>query len=177
MSPVPPKASKPVKPIDRETGPDELFELFFPIHYLLGFEMEDRLRAGKLTRLQAIVLYLVRHRGEGGTSMRRKDIERTITDWYEVTSSALSRSLRVLCRPPLSLAVLEEDPASGREKIFRLTPEGERVVGEMMVAGRNYTKWIADHLSDEELRWGIHFLARVSELYEPWAEAAEPDAE
>ena len=57
--------------------------------------------------------------------MRRKDIESNVQRWFEVTSAALSKSLRAMMRPPLGLIEITEDPRSGREKLVALTPKGK----------------------------------------------------
>jgi len=57
--------------------------------------------------------------------MRRKHIESHVRRWFEVTSAALSRSLRAMMHPPLELIEIIEDPISGREKLVALTPKGK----------------------------------------------------
>ena len=56
--------------------------------------------------------------------MRRKDTERLIQTWFEVSSSAITKALRGMARPPLSLVQIVEDKQSAREKQVRLTPKG-----------------------------------------------------
>lgn len=141
-------------------------DLFFPIHYIVGTQIEDTLRSGVLTRQQACILWTIRVQGEGGKMMRRKDIEKTMSSWYEVTSSAISKSLRALTKPPLDLLVISEDPASGREKIVRLTPHGEEFLDTMIRNGiALMDKWI-EPLDDDEVTGGIKFLTRVTEVFQ-----------
>ena len=77
---------------DRKNASGSFLELFFPIHYLIGMQVEDALRCGDLTRQQACILWTIRMRGEDGAVMRRKEIEAVLSSWYDVTSSAISKS-------------------------------------------------------------------------------------
>lgn len=101
-----------------------LMEFFYPVHYEIGTALEDVVRADLLSRQQAASLWLIRSQGEDGYWMRRKDIEANVRRWFEVTSAAVSRSLRGMMRPPLELIEIIESPQSGREKVVRLTPKG-----------------------------------------------------
>jgi DNA-binding MarR family transcriptional regulator len=103
----------------------ELMEFFYPVHYEIGTALEDVVRGDALSRQQAASLWLIRAQGEGGYRMRRKDIEANVRRWFEVTSAAVSRSLRAMMRPPLELIEITEDPRSGREKLVTLTPKGK----------------------------------------------------
>src|SRR5262249_21630587 len=106
----------------------ELLEFFYTVHYELGTALEDVLRAGRLTRHQAAILWLIKSEGGAEFRMRRKEIEGRMRNWFEVTSAAVSKSLREIMRPPLSLIDITEDPRSGREKIVALTPRGQQFV-------------------------------------------------
>ena len=141
-------------------------EFFYPIHYKLGMALEDALRSGQLTRKQVAILWLIRSEGEEGRRMRRKDIERLLTTWLEVSSSAVTKALRAMARPPLQLVKVVEDPRSGREKQVILTPKGERFLLTMVEAGQKFIQDIADQLAEEEIRSGIHFLSQVTEALE-----------
>jgi DNA-binding MarR family transcriptional regulator len=103
----------------------ELMEFFYPVHYEIGTALEDVVRGDVLSRQQAASLWLIRSQGDGGYRMRRKDIEANVRRWFEVTSAAVSRSLRGIMRPPLELIEITEDPRSGREKLVTLTPKGK----------------------------------------------------
>lgn len=140
-------------------------ELFFPIHYIVGITIEDVLRSGMLTRQQTCILWLIRAQGEGGRSMRRKEIERSLAAWFEITSSAVSKALRGLAREPLKMITISEDPDSGREKIVHLTAHGERFLERAIDNGNALMQWMTDQLSAEEIESGIHFLTRVSEIF------------
>jgi DNA-binding MarR family transcriptional regulator len=108
----------------RHSAATELIEFFYSVHYEIGTAFEDVVRADVLSRQQAAVLWLIRSQGGDGIRMRRKHIESNVRRWFEVTSAALSRSLRAMMHPPLELIEITEDPRSGREKLVALTPKG-----------------------------------------------------
>jgi len=141
----------------------EFLEFFYPIHYKLGMTLEDALRSGKLTRKQVAILWLIRSEGKG-RSMRRKDIEQRISTWFEVSSSAITKALRAMARPPLGFVQVVEDPRSGREKLILLTAKGERFLATMVTQGENFLRTILAQLTAEEIRTGSHFLSRVTEV-------------
>ena len=152
---------------DKETDPAaELLDLFYPFHYKGGMALEDTLRCGQLSRKQVAILWLIRSEGEHGRRMRRKDIERLIQTWFEVSSSAITKALRSMARPPLSLIQIVEDPRSAREKQVLFTPRGERFLLTMVTQGRQFLQQIVDQLSDEEISSGIHFLRRATAVQE-----------
>jgi len=138
-----------------------LLEFFYPFHYKGGMALEDALRCGQLSRKQVAILWLMRCEGEQGKRMRRKDIERSIQTWFEVSSSAITKALRSMARPPLSLVQLVEDPQSAREKQVRLTAKGERFLATMVAEGQRFEQQIVDQLTPEEVSFGIHFLQRA----------------
>lgn len=152
----------------REQAPSRLLELFYPIYYSVGYAIANTLRSGTLTRQQSAILWLIHSEGVDGRSMRRKDVERFLVDWFEVTNSAISKALRALAKPPHDLLTLVEDPNSGREKLILLTPKGIAFVATMMDNGREHCAWIAERLSDEDLANGIQFMASVSAIAKEW---------
>jgi DNA-binding MarR family transcriptional regulator len=109
----------------RRSAATELMEFFYSVHYEIGTALEDVVRADVLSRQQAAILWLIRSQGDDGSRMRRKDIESNVQRWFEVTSAALSKSLRAMMRPPLELIEITEDPRSGREKLVALTRKGK----------------------------------------------------
>lgn len=162
-------AAKPRSASDlRREAPGRLLELFYPIYYSVGYAIANTLRSGTLTRQQAAILWLIHSEGEDGRRMRRKDVERFLGDWFEVTNSAISKALRALARAPHELLLLVEDPNSGREKQIHLTPKGIAFVARMMHDGRLHCGWIAERLSDEDLANGMKFMAAVSKLAREW---------
>ena len=94
----------------RRSAATELMEFFYSVHYEIGTALEDVVRADVLSRQQAAILWLIRSQGDDGSRMRRKDIESNVQRWFEVTSAALSKSLRAMMRPPLELIEITEDP-------------------------------------------------------------------
>jgi hypothetical protein len=103
---------------------NELLELFYPVHYKIGFAFEDGMRLGQLTRNQAAILWLIHYEGIERRCMRRKDIERSLKTWFEVSSSGITKALRGMSRPSLALLKILEDPDSAREKQVILTSKG-----------------------------------------------------
>ncbi len=144
----------------------ELLELFYPVHYKGGMALEDAMRRGQLTRKQVAILWLIRSEGEQGRSMRRKEVERLLSTWFEVSSSAITKALRSMARPPLGLVQVVEDPRSGREKQVFLTAKGERFLLTMLATGQKFLQRIVEQLSDEEVKSGIQFLRRATAAFE-----------
>jgi DNA-binding MarR family transcriptional regulator len=149
----------------------EFLEFFYPIHYRVGMALEDTLRLGKLTRKQVTILWLIRSEGQRGRQIQRKRIEQLLSSWFEISSSAITKALRAMARPPMNLIHLTEDPHSGREKQVSLTPKGERFVRTMVETGRQFIEDLAGSFRPEELRQGINFLRRVSDIIEQRASA------
>lgn len=144
----------------------ELLELFYPIHYKGGMALEDAMRGRQLTRTQVAILWLIRSEGAQGKRMARKEIERLLATWFEVTSSSITKALRTMARSPLSLVQITEDPHSGREKQVQLTTKGERFLGAMLMQGQEFLRTIVEQLSEEEVRNGIHFLRQAVVIFE-----------
>jgi DNA-binding MarR family transcriptional regulator len=146
-----------------ETSPAEryataLLELFYPIHYRGNMAVEDAMR-GTLTRKQAAILWLIRSAGtDNGRCMRRKEILARLQDWFDVSSPAITQTLRAMARPPLGLVRLVEDPRSAREKRVLLTPKGERFLSTMVERGRDYLLKVAEQLPEDQLSGGVEFL-------------------
>jgi DNA-binding MarR family transcriptional regulator len=153
----------------------ELLELFYPIHYRGNMAVEDAMR-GKLTRKEAAIIWLIRSAGEGGIEMRRKEIVARLQDWFDVSSPAVTKALRHMARPPLSLVRLVEDAASGREKRVRLTPQGQRFVLGMIARGQHFLQKVVEQLPDQQVCDGIEFLRAGVAAYER-VHAAAADAD
>jgi DNA-binding MarR family transcriptional regulator len=98
--------------------------------------------------------------------MRRKEIERLIQTWFEVSSSAITKALRGMARSPLSLVQVVEDPHSGREKQVFLTPKGERFLLSMVTQGQKFLQRIVEQLSEETVSNGIEFLRQATAVFE-----------
>lgn len=168
-------AAEPVAAAPVSESAKQFLDLFYPVHYKVGIGIEDALRGGRLTRHQVAILWLIRSEGEGGRSISRKEIERSITRWFELRNSAISKSLRAMARAPLSLLDILEHPDSGRERQVVLTAKGLREIERMVDQGQRFIQTMVDHLSADEAAQGVHFLARVSaiiELVQPSTRAA-----
>jgi DNA-binding MarR family transcriptional regulator len=122
-------------------------------------ELETLMGQGRISRQQSAMLWLIHSRANPDGWIRRKAIEARLSTWFEISNSNISRLLRELSRPPLSLVTQVENPQSGREKVIRLTKGGERFVEGMIEASVNYLSGQLAHLSEEELRWGLGFFA------------------
>lgn len=153
----------------------ELLELFYPIHYRGNMAVEDAMR-GKLTRKEAAIIWLIRSAGEAGSEMRRKEIVARLQDWFDVSSPAVTKALRHMARPPLSLVRLVEDAASGREKRVRLTAQGQRFVLAMIARGQDFLQKVVEQLPDQQVREGIEFLRAGVAAYERVHLAADAEA-
>jgi len=137
----------------------QLLSFYYPMHYRIGVEIEALMGQGQVSRKQAAMLWLIHSRANKQGWIRRKAIETRLSTWFEMSNSNVSKLLRELGRPPLSLVVLAESPSSGREKVVRLTPAGEVFVAGMIEASISYLSRQLTHVSEDELRWGIGFLA------------------
>lgn len=144
----------------------ELLELFYPVHYKTGIAFEDAMRAGRLTRKQTAILWLIHSEGIERRQMRRKEIERSLQTWFEVSSSAITKALRGMSRPPLSLLRIVEDPDSAREKQVVLTAKGEKFVQTMIDEGRRLIGRMVAQLTDAEVEGGVIYLRKVTEKFE-----------
>lgn len=153
-------------PPRRDHYAEEFLELFYPVHYKIGIGIEDAMRRGKLTRHQVAVLWLLRNEGDEHGELRRKDVERHLTAWFEIQNSAVSKTLRSLAREPDPLIELFEDPSSGREKRLRLTDAGRDEITSIVAAGRAFIARMVDHLTELSSDEGVRFLSEVSEIIE-----------
>ncbi len=154
------------KPDIRERSPRLYLDLYYPFHYKVGFAIEDALRGDDLSQHQTVILWIIHSEGDAGESIRRKDIERRIADWFDVTNSAISKALRSLARRDAPLIVISEDPASGREKRIDLTREGKLQIAQMVARSELLIGRIVANLSNDEIQTGLHFLQRVSDIVE-----------
>lgn len=137
----------------------QLLSFYYPMHYRIGMELEAVMGQGRVSRKQAAMLWLIHSRADKQGWIRRKAIESRLSTWFEMSNSNISKLLRELARPPLSLVILTENPSSGREKVVRLTQAGEVFVAGMIDASVGYLSRQLTHVAEDELRWGIGFLA------------------
>lgn len=137
----------------------DLLNFFYPIHYRIGMDLETVMCQGRISRKQAAILWLIHSRAEADGWVRRKEIETRLATWFEMSNSNVSKLLRELSKPPLSLVAQVENPESGREKVVRLTTLGEEFVDGMVQASVDYLGEQLSHLTGDELRWGVDFFA------------------
>ncbi|MCK9283904.1 MAG: MarR family transcriptional regulator [Rhodocyclaceae bacterium] len=137
----------------------EMLSFFFPIHYRVGMELETRMCQGRISRQQAAIIWMIESEVGGNGWMRRRIIEQHLKSWFETSNSHVSQLLRDLAKPPLSMVVQMENPASGREKVVALTPEGRAFFKTMIDAGLDFFTTQFEHVGEDEMRWGINYLA------------------
>lgn len=159
-------AARPPVTQEKEISEDAraFLDLFYPVHYKIGIGIEDALRGGLLGRHQVAILWLIRNEGEQGRSLSRKAIEVSLTRWFEIGSSAISKSLRAMAREPFQLLEIHEHPSSGREKQVVLTPHGQQEIARMIERGQRFIQTMVDQLNELESSNGVQFLGRVSEV-------------
>ena len=146
----------------------QFLELYYPIHYKAGIGVEDALRGSTLSRHQVAILWLIHSEGDGGISMNRKAIVQSLSRWFEISNAAITKALRSMAQPPLKLVQLTEDPDSGREKIVRLTKQGEAHLESMIQSGTAYVQKIVDELSQGQILNGLDFFQRITEVVDSW---------
>jgi DNA-binding MarR family transcriptional regulator len=153
----------------RENAAKKLLHLFYPVHYVVGMKVEDTLRTNDLlNRHQVAVLWIIRSEGTNGISMRRKNIENALTGWYETSSSAISKAVRALAKPPLSLVTIQEHPQSAREKLVTLTPAGEKFLLQMTNNGVLLCSWYLSSMEKfpEEMDTCLYIFSKVNAIFE-----------
>jgi len=155
-----------LRPTDsvRAASPADSLRLFYPFHYQVGSTIESALRGAQLSQHQTVILWIIHSEGDAGQTMRRKDIEARIGMWFDITSSAISKALRSLARADMPYLNISEDPRSGREKLVTLTAEGQGQIQQMIARSEAFIGRIVEQLSDDEIRSGIQFMRRVSDI-------------
>ena len=148
----------------RATSPPDFLRLFYPFHYQVGSTIESALRGKQLSQHQTVILWIIHSEGDQGKTMRRKDIELRISSWFDITSSAISKALRSLARAEMPYLEIREDPHSGREKLVTMTAEGQRQIQKMIKRSEEFIGRIVEELSEDEIRAGLVFMRRVSEV-------------
>lgn len=158
--------TSPVRtPAARPPSPADLLEFFYPVHYQMGTALEEALSGGLLSRKQVAILWLIRSEGRHGREMRRKEIEQALQAWFEISSSAVSKALREMHRPPLGFVEIREDPRSGREKLVSLTPAGARFLTETTTRAERYVAELVAEMAPEVMRGGAQYLSELTEGY------------
>lgn len=144
-------------------------EFYYPIHYKAGLRVEDSMRGGEIGRHQVAILWLIHSEGTDGRLMNRKDIERHLGAWFEISGAAITKAIRGMASEPLSLLTVEEAAHSGREKVVTLTRAGEKFVDGMTRRGDAFIQRIIETMTDEEINQGLHFFQRISEIIDDLA--------
>ena len=155
-------------PATADSAPGLFLDFFYPIHYSIGMRVEAGLMAcGKLDRNQTVIMWIMRSEFErdGRNALPRKEIVARLTDWYDITSSSVSKALRALAKEPLQFIELIEDPNSGREKIVKITPAGEAHCREMIASANEVIRKITDNFSKEENQMGVFMFKRMDEEF------------
>lgn len=138
----------------------EVLTYFYPVHYRLGMEMERAMSQGRLDRKQAAMLWLIHSQATDGW-VRRKEIEAELFSWFEMSSSKITRMIAELSRGEGKLIEAIEAPDSGREKMLRLTSEGQVFIDGMIAAASVLLADAMQHVSLGEQRAGLMFLDRA----------------
>ncbi len=92
--------------------------------------------------------------------MRRRDIQRFLTAWFEAGNSTTTKALRPMARSPLNLVQIMEHPLSGREKNIVLTARGDQFFKQMLERCRKFFEPIAAQIGEGDIREGIRYLKR-----------------
>lgn len=137
-----------VKSVDRSHAARHLLELLYRLHYVVGMKVQDTLRTSDgLDRHQTAVLWIIRSEGADGRSIPRKYVEKQLTSWYDISSSAISKAIRGLASKDIGFLNITENPSSGREKLIELTPEGVAFMQKMTRNGSAMCEWYLDNMS------------------------------
>ena len=139
----------------------ELLGFFYPIHYQVGLELEQRICRDHLSRQQAAIIWMIASEAGPHGLIRRRQVDMTINNWFSIRKSRVTQLIAELEKPPLSLVQQVANPDSGREKLVGLTDAGREYHQMMVEAGLDYFAEILSHISEEELVNGMTFLDRA----------------
>ena len=148
--------------LSREEMARQFLTYYYPIHYKAGIRVEDALRGGELGRHQVAILWLIHNEGRAGRELRRKEIEKSLKGWFDISGAAITKAIRGMAAEPLALVRQDDDPASGREKTVRLTPKGEQYIKDMIERGTAYIELIVDRLSEKGKAEGLNFFREIT---------------
>jgi len=124
-------------------------------------ELERRMCQGRLSRQQAAIIWLIESEVGAHGWIRRKEIERLLSDWFESRNSHVTQLLHELAGNDLGLVTQRVNPDCAREKLVALTDAGRTYFDTMLKAGLDYFAELFPHLSNTELQDGIRFLGRA----------------
>ena len=180
-----------IERVERSIASHRLFELLYRVHYVVGMKVQDTLRTDDtLDRHQIAVMWIIRSEGVDGRSIPRKYVEKQLTSWYEISSSAISKAIRSLASPKISLLTITEHPSSGREKLIELTPEGIQFMQQMTRNGSAMCEWFLENMSlwEREVDVCLYIYTKITTIFgkmidqerlaagEPIAEAAPQES-
>ncbi|MDB5577827.1 MAG: hypothetical protein JWR80_3003 [Bradyrhizobium sp.] len=151
----------PLEEAPERTFARDVLAYFYPVHYRMGMEMEQAMSLGRVDRKQAAMLWLIHSRTTGGGWLRRKEVEAELLGWFDISNSKISRIMGDLSRGPMKLIESAETPDSGREKMLRLTSEGQTFVEDMIDAAVELLKTKMGDVSLDEQRFGLAFFERA----------------
>lgn len=140
---------------------DTALTYFFPVHYQVGVEVEKLMCQGRLSRQEAAIIWLIASEADDDGWVRRRVIERALSSWFDSSNSRVSQMLRRLASLPTGLIVQIENPASGREKLIRLSEAGKIFFESMRGVGIDYFSAYLSHLSQHELERGARFFRQA----------------
>ena len=155
-------------PVNPDNAPNMFLDYFYPIHFSIGMKIEAGLmECGRLDRHQTVIMWILRSESQRRdvSVISRKDIVKMMTNWYDITSSSVSKALRALAKEPLSYITILEDPNSGREKLIEMTPAGKQHCDEMIASACDVIKRITANFSDDENKMGIYMFMRMDEEF------------
>lgn len=141
----------------------QLFQYFYLVHYQLNMLIEDVMR-GPLTRKEAALLFYLHAEGGKAASLPRKQVAARLNDWFEATSSNVTKIIARLEAQPLGLVVVTNEPGSARDKRVTLSPEGHAFVQSMLKKGEQQSELLLRGLSDEQVRVGLEFFKSASSI-------------
>ena len=99
--------------------------------------------------------------------MRRKYVEKELTGWYDISSSAISKAIRGLASKDLNLIKIEEHPKSAREKLLTLTPTGAEFMQRMVKNGSLMCDWFLGEMSrwESEVDVSLYIYSKINTLF------------
>jgi DNA-binding MarR family transcriptional regulator len=139
----------------------KLFQYFYLIHYQLNMVIEDVMR-GPLSRKEAALLFYLHAEGGKTASIPRKQVVDRLNDWFEATSSNVTKIIARLEAPPLNLVQVTNEPGSARDKRISLSPEGRTFVRSMLRKGEEHSDMLLEGLTDEQIQVGLEFYKTAS---------------
>lgn len=155
-------------PYSPDLAPRLFLDCFYPIHFSIGMRIEKSLMScGRLDRHQTVIMWILRSESQRREldTISRKDVVKLMTNWYDITSSMVSKALRGLAKEPLNYITLTEDPNSGREKVISLTPEGHAHCDRMIESASDLIKGITDLMTEDENKMGVFSFIRMDEEF------------